>query len=845
MKRPLLGVALLYVTGVALADVFVLPLPVLLAGSLLLVLCCLIPSRARPVWLGFLLIATGAANLALHTAIVSPHDLRLLIGERIEDVTLRGTLQRTPSPKLHKHGDEISSRTVAELEATSLRLHTSEADWQPAFGRITISTAGTLSPLFFAGQKVEVAGRLRMPQAAVADGLFDYRKYLRRRATYYQLQVASTADWKLNEADRVLFGPVSDRFIAWGKTALARGLPVEDESLRLEWALTLGWKPALTEEVSESFIRAATYHIFAVDGLRIAIISSIFLSLFRVVGLSRGLSGVLLLPLLWSYACLTGFPASAIRAAVMATVVIGGWALKRPPEIFNSLFAAALVILVWEPAQLFQAGFQLSFFVVLCIILLMPVLERYGERLFRVDPWLPPLFRPFWQRILSADPMPSVGRHVRAPVQPLWERVLRVFWRSVWATGLVSLAAWLGSIPLTAYYFNIFTPVSVPANLFAVPLCGLVLLCNLISLLLAGWFPWAAEFYNHAGWFWMECIRRTSQWSAACPAAYFYVPAPSLSTTGLYYLLLLALATGWVLKIRHRSWALTGLGCLTGLWCLQWTLQSQTTRLTILPLKGAAAMFVDAPGLKNDLLIDCGSESSAEFTLKPFLQAQGVNHLPSLLLTHGEVSHVGGAELVQRNFAPSQVDLSPVPFRSAVCRKVRSELEAIPGLTRVIQRSDQVGYWQVLHPTREDHFPQADDNAVVLQGEINGTRVLLLSDLGKPGQNALFGRQQDLRAEIVVAGLPQQTEPLAEALLDAIQPRLIIITDADYPAAARASRKLRERLDQRTIPVIYTAQAGAVTLSFHRNGWQVKTMNPPRQAAKPSVEADPIEDESR
>src|SRR5205823_7717440 len=176
-----------------------------------------------------------------------------------------------------------------------------------------------------------------------------------------QLQVASTNGWQFAAKDVGDTPPFTERFIAWGKTALAQGLPVEDESLRLEWALTFGWKTALTEEVSEPFIRAATYHIFAVDGLRIAIISGIFLSLFRAMRLSRALSGLLVIPLLWLYAYMTGFPASAIRATVMATVLIGGWALRRPSEVVNSLFTAAMIILLWEPSQLFQAGFQLSF----------------------------------------------------------------------------------------------------------------------------------------------------------------------------------------------------------------------------------------------------------------------------------------------------------------------------------------------------------------------------------------------------------------------------------------------------------------------------------------------------
>ena len=85
--------------------------------------------------------------------------------------------------------------------------------------------------------------------------------------------------------------------------------------------------------------------------------------------------------MIWFYVALTGWPASAIRATVMLTLVIIGWVLQRPGELINSLFAAAIIILVWQPQQLFQAGFQLSFFVVLCIILTVPVLHAWGEQM--------------------------------------------------------------------------------------------------------------------------------------------------------------------------------------------------------------------------------------------------------------------------------------------------------------------------------------------------------------------------------------------------------------------------------------------------------------------------------
>ena len=179
---------------------------------------------------------------------------------------------------------------------------------------------------------------------------------------------------------------------------------------------------------------------------------------------------------------------------------------QRP---INSLFAAALIILIWEPQQLFQAGFQLSFFVVLCLI----SRDHSGQCSIgsrdstAPDPLLPSQLRPHCHPLLAAPA------------------------RYAGDLSVTSFAAWVGSLPLVAYYFNIVTPASTPANILAVPLCVLVLISNLISLVLAAWFPGAAELFNYAGWFGMECIRASSEWFARWPAAYYYTPAPSLFTT--------------------------------------------------------------------------------------------------------------------------------------------------------------------------------------------------------------------------------------------------------------------------------------------------------------------------
>jgi beta-lactamase superfamily II metal-dependent hydrolase len=130
----------------------------------------------------------------------------------------------------------------------------------------------------------------------------------------------------------------------------------------------------------------------------------------------------------------------------------------------------------------------------------------------------------------------------------------------------------------------------------------------------------------------------------------------------------------------------------------------------------------------------------------------------------------------------------------------------------------------VLHPKPGDKFSRADDGAVVLALEHAGTRVLLVSDLGPAGQKTLLNRHSDLSADILVTGLPTAGEPISDELIEAVQPQAIIVCDADFPAAERASPGLCQRLAWTGVPVLYTRSCGSVEIRITRRGWRLVPM---------------------
>jgi len=489
MNRPAILVLSGYATGLLIGQCFSVPLVTLFLISFAVLLPALLFDKLRPWLLWPLLALAGWTNLVFHTATIAPDDLRVLAGKEPALAAIRGSLIEAPRLKLIDRHNQETEHFIAEVKVTQLKL---QDDWQAAFGTIMVATPDAPGTNFFGGQTVEISGVLAPPPFPLAEGLFDYRDYLQTRGIYYELKVDSIHDWQVGEPARAT-PPLTDRFMDWAKRTLKRGLPVEDEPLRLLWAMTLGWRTAFSSDISDPFLQAGTMHMFAIDGLRIALCSGMLIALMRVLQISRAWCGAITIPLIWFYTAATGWESPALRASLMMTIVLGGLALKRPVDLLNSLALAAFIILVGEPRQLFEASFQLSFFVMLAISLMLPRLNELSDRWLRHDPLLP-------EELLSS-------RH------RTWLWLARWFARYF----ALAFAAWIGSLPLSIKYFHLFSLISTPANLLAVPLGTAALMANLGALVTGSWLPVFTVLFNHAAWGFMVAMSWVSVEAAKIP----------------------------------------------------------------------------------------------------------------------------------------------------------------------------------------------------------------------------------------------------------------------------------------------------------------------------------------
>ena len=284
-----------------------------------------------------------------------------------------------------------------------------------------------------------------------------------------------------------------------------------------------------------------------------------------------------------------------------------------------------------------------------------------------------------------------------------------------------------------------------------------------------------------------------------------------------WYVLLFGLGTGWFLRPKILRWAM-GAGIIFAIAVIvNWQTDQQTIRLTFLP--NSPVIHVEGP---KEMLIDCGNEQVAKFIVARHLQSRGVDQIHSLVLTHGVHHHVGGFSHIF-DVQPLQcVFFSHAKSSSKYHKNILTKLANAPALQAVVSAGDTIGSWKILHPAKDDDFSSSTDDALVLIGELHGVRVLLISDLGPSGQQALLSRKDDLKADVVVTSIPDRGQALGPGLLRAIAPRVIVVQDSQFPIAERASKKLLDRLRNSDAEVISTREAGGVRLSIHPSRWYLE-----------------------
>lgn len=284
---------------------------------------------------------------------------------------------------------------------------------------------------------------------------FDYAQFLKQR--HYDLSgfLNSDAFFEIQMSKHPYYRAKNIRSSIL-KTLKQHGF--SDQDLGIMMALLIGDKNDIPDEVSQAYTNSGTMHVLAVSGMHVAILYFVLDQLFSKLIFRKKypfLKHLTLLCALWSYAFLTGFGASILRATFMFSLHIVAKMIGQKSNPLNTVFSSAFLLLVINPILLFDVGFQLSYLAVLGIMIIHPLIF---EKLFwcfsnRNLNWINPALQGFWTLIS------------------------------------VSLAAQIATCPLSIYYFEQFPNYFLLSNLVVVPLSTVILYGGIFFFAVSGFTP--------------------------------------------------------------------------------------------------------------------------------------------------------------------------------------------------------------------------------------------------------------------------------------------------------------------------------------------------------------------
>lgn len=666
-----------------------------------------------------------------------------------------------------------------------------QVDGSAASGRLMVTLAhydakGTTGTQ--PGEVLRLRGTVSLAEGKRNPGGFDYALYLKGQAIDGLLyvgrpsQVEAAGQWAspLYSLDRLrmTLSAACDAAFPSDQSSLIRGILFGDK--------------AIDADVKDAFADAGISHVMAVSGLHVGYLYAFILVILGALGLKDRTVFWVLLPCLFFYAALTGFSASVIRAALMLLAAVAGKAFRHHYDPLSGLCAAAVFLLLLSPAQLFAAGFELSFGAVLGIVLF----NR-------------PLCHQWEQKTKLGKP----GKIVQSLI--------------------LTVCATLGTLPAMLYHFQVVNGAALIANLAVVPLVGVLLILGFVTVPLMALWPGAAGILAVLPGALAGVILWMTNQLAGLAAFSFHRGSLNLLEGALILLLALAVAGYFNLKHRRQQLALcTAVPALVLALVLMACLPRNLT-ITYLDVGQGDSALIETPS-GGAYLIDGGGYEDhgmtvsadrtpiSEKVLLPALYAKGITRLDGVFITHNHRDHAQGIEELLTEMPVGTVYVSTKYNGEALIRQTK-----VP--VGVIAQGDSLSTGdglsiQVLWPSRDrEVLPDDEQNeaSLVLRLQYGDRSFLFTGDAGLTAEPQLQVALVD--TDVIKIGHHGSASATSADFLREVTPKAAVISVGKYNTYGHPTQEVLNTIKATGAACYRTDQNGAVEMATDGRSLWVRT----------------------
>ncbi|MCX5660507.1 MAG: ComEC/Rec2 family competence protein [Planctomycetota bacterium] len=714
-----------------------------LAGAGLLRSAARRRSRGLFAWSLPAIVALAAAWASLDRAYASPSDLRRFMPPRSRLAQLIGRVDGPTRAAAPPQGTlaRFSYRDPGTL--FTLDVDTVVGDKaQPARGKVLVRIR-PVDERPRPGERIRVTGWLSAPATPANPGEFDVRGALADAGIVGRLTVRDRDGWQSLEPPGQVdqLRATGDRFARLAADSLALGMSSAPDHAALLDALILGLRTEELTGLDDAFRRVGLAHALAISGAHLSVLLGLVWGVSRMLGLHPRRAAALVLAVLALYLFVVPQQVPIMRSAIMAATLCLARAGGRRVRAIDALAVAALVVLVWRPDDLFNAGFQLSFVVVASMIL--------------------------FTRNLASRLIPLSMRHER-------HRTLReqaAHWGADFVAANVVASGF--ALPLVAYHFGAVNPLGPLVSAPALPLVSAVMTLGFLKMVVGLVFPSAGILLAPVLDLPTAMLAWLVEWSAGLPGASL---ALIRSPSALWTAAAMALLAAWGLGLfRERRGPLAAAAALLAAVLFGPDVANALYERGLTPhpppalrldsfAVGDGSCFLlrlRGAGERFTLMFDCGSLENLDVAPRsvfPAMQSLGVARIDVLMVSHADLDHFCGVVDLADRIAIGRVLTTRYVLDAARAHPNSAAGALIDGLRRRGVPIEQVGRgWTERHagatlelvwPPPDLESPRSNDTSLVLSTKAAGRRMLLNGDIQQAAMTGLFAAGQDLAADV-------------------------------------------------------------------------------------------------
>ncbi|MFC7440657.1 DNA internalization-related competence protein ComEC/Rec2 [Laceyella putida] len=710
----------------------------------------------------------------------------LIRGHGTQMVPVVGTIRSLPE----RDGDRLQFVLVVDRIRLGGKWHRLPKR-EPVQVTVILSTlrewqqAGQVEPY----QTVKMPLTFSPPPLPRNPAAFDYRTYLAHRGIHWlgegkslsvmrPLAVAHYHPMNWVYGMRQRSGEVIERLYPPAIAGVMRGI-------------LLGERKAVPERVEQDYATLGIIHLLSISGLHVSVLlAGGYIGLKRL-GMTREKAAIVVLVCLPVYVILTGMGAPVIRSALMAGMVLLATLWRHHRDLLSFLALSFLGQCVWNPYQLGEAGFQLTYAITAALI---------------------------------------VGTHSLSEALPLpWSWARQMLAGTMIAQGV--------SLPFSFVHFHEYSLLSWLANLLFVPVVSLgVTPLGMMSLFLAQGWETGAAWLAHLVTMFVKGVEWGTDWMVWANPLHFTWQAPPVWWLACYALFSLYLFAAWCGAFRHTvvPHRICSLVCWLALLCVAAVMQEggSATRVTFLDVSQGDCTVIETK-TGHVIVIDGGgrdirerrgwqarktSFDAGKQVVLPFLKAQGIHQIDTLVMTHGDLDHIGGIQVIVERIPVKRVVRNPssvqTPMEQEVMETIRRR--AIPVYVPRLGRSvtiDEGVEWQFYHPGMESRRERNEDSLVFLV-TIEGVRLLFPGDAGSPTETELLRRVRlpDIHL-LKVAHHGSRSGTQAE-WLKTLRPEHAVISVGERNRYGHPAPEVIQRLQRERIHIWRTDRQGAIQVEI-------------------------------